>query len=153
MKENRNPAPGADITTPCHHCLALPDEGTAQHYPDDFPSLYEADPSYALRKGDLVLIRFPFLEKEGMKLRPSLLLAATQDIVTVCFMTSQRHPQEPLDVLLQPDAGNGLDRETLIKTSRLATLQRSMVVKRIGRLGEAVLQELNRKLMRWLDLP
>jgi len=153
MKQKHKLPVQEEISTPCHRWLALPDEETDAFSAHHFPPAHEADPSYSFRKGDLVLIRFPFQEKEGMKLRPSLVLAATTDILTVCFMTSQLHPQESLDVVLRPDAGNGLDRDTLIKTARLASLQRNMAVRRIGRIGEAALQELNRKLMRWLDLP
>lgn len=153
MKQKQHLPPVAHISTLCHHWLALPDEVTDPIYTDHWPPAHETTPSYSFRKGDLVLIRFPFQERQGMKLRPTLVLAATPDILTVCFMTTQLEPQDTVDVLLHPDMTNGLDRDTLIKTSRLASLQRNMAVKRIGRIGEVAMQELNLKLMRWLDLP
>lgn len=143
----------ANISTLCHHWMTLPEEATDSLHTNNYPPAQEASPSYSLRKGDLVLICFPFQEKEGTKLRPTLVIGATTDFLTVCFMTTQLQPQDPLDVMLHPDLANGLDRATLIKTSRLATFPRNMAVKRIGRMGEVPMQELNRKLMRWLDLP
>jgi mRNA interferase MazF len=65
-------------------------------------------------KGDLVLITFPFTDLKGSKLRPAVILAATDLDITVCFITTQIQWEEKTDILLVPDKSNGLKRPSLI---------------------------------------
>lgn len=44
-----------------------------------------------MNKGNLVLIKFPFTDLSGSKLRPELVLAQTELDLTVCFITTQIH--------------------------------------------------------------
>lgn len=77
-----------------------------------------------MAKGDVVLIPFPFTNLAGSKLRPAVVLADSILDLTVCFVTTQTGWQEPTDVLLDPSSGNGLKRQSLIRTSKIATLDR-----------------------------
>jgi len=53
-----------------------------------------------MRKGDIVLITFPFSDLSGAKLRPALVLANTEKDLTVCFITTQLQWKEPTDISL-----------------------------------------------------
>ena len=64
-------------------------------------------------KGNVVLIPFPFTDLTGNKLRPALILAETVLDVTVCFITTQLHWQDPADILLQPGTKNGIKKPSL----------------------------------------
>jgi len=55
-----------------------------------------------MAKGNIVLITFPFTDLSGSKLRPSVVLADTNQDVTVAFITTQLKWQEPTDLLLTP---------------------------------------------------
>ncbi|HUB59989.1 MAG TPA: type II toxin-antitoxin system PemK/MazF family toxin, partial [Puia sp.] len=72
-----------------------------------------------MRKGDIVLIPFPFTDLSGTKLRPALILAVTSADVTVAFITTQIGWREPTDIELQPDVNTGIKKPSLIRPSKL----------------------------------
>lgn len=104
-------------------------------------------------KGDIVLITFPFTDLSGSKLRPAVVLVATALDLTACFVTSQLGWQEPTDVLLLPNTASGIVKQSLIRTSKIATLDRKLVKGLLGKLSAAELNELNSKLKMLLQLP
>ena len=99
-----------------------------------------------MAKGVIVLIKFPFTDLSGNKVRPSVVLAHTSLDFTVCFITTHLEWQEPTDLLLLPSLINGLKRQSLIRTSKIATLDRTLAKGLLGRLSQAALTELNNKL-------
>ncbi len=105
-----------------------------------------------MAKGDIVLITFPFTDLSGHKLRPSVVLAETSLDLTVCFITTQLSWQEPTDVALTPNSTNRLRRPSLTRTSKLATLDRSLAKGRLGRLTPAELSALDTQLKTLLQL-
>ena len=104
-------------------------------------------------KGDIVLITFPFTDLSGSKLRPAVILTDTNLDLTVCFITTQIQWQEPTDVLLLPNLTNRLKKQSLIRTSKIATLDKILVKGLLGRLTANELTELNNKLKLLLQLP
>lgn len=99
-----------------------------------------------MAKGDIVLITFPFTNLSGKKLRPAVVLVDANLDLTVCFITSQIALQEPTDVLLAPSAINGLRKESLIRTSKIATLDKSLAKGLLGTLSRGELNDLNDKI-------
>jgi mRNA interferase MazF len=99
-----------------------------------------------MAKGDIVLITFPFTDLSGSKLRPAVVLADTNLDLTVCFITTQIGWQEPTDVVLSANSINGLKKQSLIRTGKIATLDKSLVKGLLGRLVQIEITELNRKL-------
>ena len=105
-----------------------------------------------MAKGDIILIRFPFTDLSGSKLRPTVILAETNEDVTVTFITTQVKWLEPTDVLLTPTSNNGLKSPSLIRTSKIATLDKTLIKGRIGKLSIEELKDLNEKLKLILKL-
>jgi mRNA interferase MazF len=103
-------------------------------------------------KGDIILVIFPFTDLSGSKLRPTVVLAETELDVTVCFITTQLQWQEPTDVQLLPTSSNGLRKQSLIRTSKIATLDKSLAKGLLGRLTHEELDDLNNKLKSLLQL-
>jgi mRNA interferase MazF len=103
-------------------------------------------------KGDIVLITFPFTDLSGSKLRPTVVLAKTELDVTVCFITTQLQWQEATDVQLLPTASNGLRKQSLIRTSKIATLDKALAKGLLGRLTGKEVEDLNNKLKSLLQL-
>ena len=99
-----------------------------------------------MAKGDIVLITFPFTDLSGNKLRPAVILAETTLDLTVCFITTQLQWQEPTDVQLIPTSLNGLRKQSLIRTSKIATLDKTLAKGLLGQLISNELTELNAKL-------
>lgn len=106
-----------------------------------------------MAKGDVVLITFPFTDLSGSKLRPAVVLTSTNLDLTVCFITSQLGWQEPTDVLLLPSPTSGIRKQSLIRTSKIATLDRKLVKGLLGQLVITEINELNSKLKILLQLP
>jgi mRNA interferase MazF len=104
-------------------------------------------------KGDIVLITFPFTDLSGSKLRPTVVLAETALDVSVCFITTQMQWQEPTDVQLLPTSANGLKKQSLIRTSKIATLDKTLAKGLLGKLTTTELNDLNNKLKILLQLP
>ena len=104
-------------------------------------------------KGDILLITFPFTDLSGSKLRPTVVLAHTELDVTVCFITTQLQWQDPTDVQLLSTTFNGLRKQSLIRTSKIATLDKTLAKVLLGRLTQFELNDLNSKLKILLQLP
>jgi len=99
-----------------------------------------------MAKGDVVLIKFPFTDLSGSKLRPSVILAESQLDVTVCFITTQMQWQEPTDLVLLPTIANGLKKQSLLRINKIATLDRVLLKGLLGTISANDLFELDKKL-------
>lgn len=96
-----------------------------------------------MAKGTVVLVIFPFTDLSGSKLRPSVILSDNGSDVTVGFVTTQIKWQEPTDLLLEPTAVNGLKTPSIVRVSKLATLDKKLIKGYIGHLSFDDLSRLN----------
>ncbi|OYU78849.1 MAG: hypothetical protein CFE23_16665 [Flavobacterium sp. BFFFF1] len=99
-----------------------------------------------MAKGDIVLITFPFTNLSGSKLRPAIVLTETNLDITVCFITSQINWQEQTDIVLFPNDINGIKKQSLVRTSKIATIDKSLAQGLLGQLSANEISELNKKL-------
>lgn len=104
-------------------------------------------------KGDILLITFPFTDLSSTKLRPAVVLAEDDDDITACFITTKLHWQDSTDLLIEPNLVNGLKRTSLIRTSKISTLNTSLIKGVLGRLTGTEIEDLNKKLKILLQLP
>ena len=105
-----------------------------------------------MRKGDILLIPFPFTDLTGQKNRPALVLITTDTDITVAFITSQIKWQDEHDFKLEPSAENGLKKISLVRLSKLATINNELLIGKLGTLMEAEIQQLNKNLIKLLQL-
>lgn len=105
-----------------------------------------------MAKGDIVLVTFPFTDLTGSKLRPAVVLTETSLDVTVSFITTQIGWQESTDVVLHPSTVSGIRKQSLIRTSKIATIDKSLSKGLLGILSDIEMQELNHKLKLLLQL-
>ena len=85
-----------------------------------------------MKKGAIILIIFPFSDLLGTKLSPALVLAVSGAEVTVAFITTPLKWTEKTDVVLLPDHNNGIKKHSLIRISKVATLDKSLASGRLG---------------------
>lgn len=99
-----------------------------------------------MNKGDIVLVTFPFTNLSGSKLRPAVVLYETEFDFTVCFLTSQIEMIENSDILVKPSFENGLKVESLIRVSKIATIDKQLAKGLLGTLEQHLIFELNAQL-------
>ena len=91
-----------------------------------------------MKKGDIVLIPFPFTDLTGSKSRPALVLAGGE--------------LEIADVQLTGSEESGLKKKSLIRLSKLATIDRELALGKLGELNEEQILLVNTNLKQIFQL-
>ena len=105
-----------------------------------------------MKKGDIVLISFPFTDISGNKNRPAIILINSDEDITVCFVTTQLQWQSDYDIIIQPSLSNRLKKTSLIRLNKFATLDKNLVIGLLGELDNNYIEILNRNLIEILEL-
>ena len=105
-----------------------------------------------MKKGDIVLLPFPYTNLSGRKDRPALVLIEDEFDITAAFITSRIKWREETDMLLTPSKTNGLKAESLVRLNKLATIDKTMVLGILGTLAQHEMLELDRKLLKVLHI-
>ncbi|MCK4922307.1 MAG: type II toxin-antitoxin system PemK/MazF family toxin [Bacteroidales bacterium] len=105
-----------------------------------------------MHKGDIVLLPFPFTNLKGTKTRPALILIASDLDITVAFITTQLYFAEPTDIILFPKKENGLKKESLLRLNKIATIEKSIVLGKLGMVGKTIIPEINKNLRILFDI-
>ncbi len=115
-----------------------------------------------MKRGDVVLVPFPFQDKPGEKLRPAVVVqsdaenARLVNSVVVMITGNLQDAGQPTTVLIDPftpaGAGSGLTGSSLIKCHNIATVRQNRM-KVIGRLSTALMRQVNDALRIALELP
>lgn len=105
-------------------------------------------------KGDIVVVKFPFLirEKEIQKGRPALIISNAAikrryDDYTLAAITSQIPSNiMELEIRLEPDKSNGLVKESLLRLDFIMTIPTELISRKIGSLSQKIMDEVDKKL-------
>lgn len=108
--------------------------------------------------GQIVLVPFPFTDLSGAKLRPVLMLrqaSAQFDDWLVCMVSSQlRQADQQIDEILSPSdpdfAATGLKVASVLRLSRLAVLESSLLVGSLGSIADMRLHRIRQNLAAWI---
>jgi mRNA interferase MazF len=103
-------------------------------------------------KGDIVLIPFPFTNLSATKIRPALVLISNGADVTVTFITTQMEWADDASVKVTPSKLNALKKDSIIRLNKIATIDKSLVLGKIGQLSKDEIDLINVKLKEVLDL-
>lgn len=114
----------------------------------------------ALQRGDIVLVPFPFTDLSTEKLRPAVIVyvdSQKTDFI-IAFISSVVSPGElsETDYLLRQDntdfAQTGLKKASTFRMSKLLTIERSKIIRRLGRVSPVIQKELDIRLRRAIGL-
>jgi mRNA interferase MazF len=113
----------------------------------------------ALSKGDIVLVQFPFSDLSQTKLRPALVLAVSKsfDEITLCFISSQKVQSLSFDEFAIVKSDNefsqtGLKTDSKVRVTRIITLERKLILRKIGKLSKQQMNQLNQTLITAFNL-
>jgi mRNA interferase MazF len=107
-----------------------------------------------VERGDVVLVRFPFSDGSGMKIRPALVVQCDRNnrrlentIVVMISRTTQRATTEATQLLIdlstQEGRDSGLLHDSAVKCENLFTVQQSLILRRIGKLEPTVMRKVD----------
>lgn len=109
--------------------------------------------------GDIILTPFPFTDLSGNKVRPALVLGSQTggDDITVCFISSvMQNKLHAFDILVDSrDKGfpkTGLKLQSIIKTTKIATLDKAVVLGKIGDLDTVNIKKVKKVLKIYFGL-
>ena len=105
-----------------------------------------------MRKGEIVLIPFPYTDLTGTKNRPALILVEKETDLTVSFITTQLKWREQSDLELEPTIENGLKKTSLVRLSKLTTIDKDLVIGKIESISSKDLIDLNKNLIALFQL-
>jgi mRNA interferase MazF len=103
--------------------------------------------------GQVVRVPFPYTDRPVRQHRPALVVSASPlgpqgDLLWVLMITSAENRQWPDDILIESDReAAGLPVASLIRPVKIATIN-AAAASPIGRVSDAVLQEVRGKLCR-----
>ncbi len=111
------------------------------------------------KRGTLVLALYPFTDLSSAKRRPALVVSATERPDRDCilaFITSRMERIDSTDLVLDvSDAdfvATGLSVTSAIRCGKLMTLDRSLLTGRLGWLNERLMEQVNQRLRKALEL-
>ncbi|MBI3459108.1 type II toxin-antitoxin system PemK/MazF family toxin [Candidatus Azambacteria bacterium] len=108
--------------------------------------------------GDIVLTPFPFTDLSGNKVRPALVLGTQKgDDLTVCFISSvSQNKVHVFDIVVDLADKNfsktGLKLKSIIKTTKMATLDQVVVLGLIGQLDTKNMSRVKKVLKMYFEI-
>jgi len=108
-----------------------------------------------IKKGTIILVPFPFTDLSGQKLRPALVISKIEngdDVVVVFISSKKAKSRSRFDIEVGSDNQNGLKVTSFIKCSKIATLDKKVVIGELGKLNDKKILEVDRKIKVLLSL-
>jgi len=107
-------------------------------------------PQTRLKRGDVVLVPFPFTDLTAEKLRPAVIVSSDpQELDVVIAFISSIVPLGELpatDFLLVPNHPDfprtGLKKASVFKMNKLLTIERTRIIRRLGEVSTTIQTEL-----------
>ena len=114
-----------------------------------------------MKKGDVVLVTFPFTDLSSVKVRPALVISndsynEVQDDIVLLLITSNVSRLSPDDYLLKSEntefTNTGLMQTSTFRVGKIITLHKKLLNSKLGFIGPNTLKEIEGKLRNLLQL-
>ena len=105
-----------------------------------------------MKKGDIVLVTFPFTDLSSSKQRPALVLYAENEDAILAFITSKLSFQHKYDIFIERSSVNNLEADSVIILRKLFTGNKSLIRGKVGNLELSYYPEINRSITALLSL-
>ncbi len=117
-----------------------------------------------VRRGEVVLVDFPYSDGTGSKVRPALvvqtdLLNQRLDDTILALIPSNRHrtagatTQRFIDITTAEGQQTGLRLNSIIQCENLLTYEQALILRILGRLSDAAMEHINICLKAALNIP
>ena len=113
----------------------------------------------ALARGDIALVPFPFTDLTARKVRPAVIVSPDPQRldVVVAFLSSVIPPELVetdwvLPITHSEFTLTGLKTTSVFRMGKLLTLHRSLIMRKLGRVGPTIQRELDARLRRAVGL-
>lgn len=114
-----------------------------------------------MKRGDVVLIKFPFTDLSSTKVRPALVISndnynINQDDVVVLLVTSNVSRTSSDDYIIDPRdtefRNTGLKQISAFRVGKIQTLNKRLINSKLGSVGPNILKEIEKRLCNLLQL-
>jgi|SRR3989344_1979637 len=98
--------------------------------------------------GKVILVPFPFTDLSGSKVRPAVVISnknSGEDII-LAFISTNTKKKRRFEVFVKMNEKNGLKADSVVLVSKIATLEKKVVLGEIGRLSDKELLAIKDKL-------
>ena len=117
-----------------------------------------------VRRGEVVLVAFPYSDTTGSKVRPALVVQADTlnqrlDDTILALITSSRHrrmgaaTQLVIDITTPEGQQTGLRFNSVIQGENLLTYDQALILRVLGRLSATAMEQMNTCLKAALGIP
>lgn len=100
-----------------------------------------------MKKGDIVVVPFPFTDLSNQKRRPALVLFHSDEDVVLAFIITKLFYENHSSIRLTPTKKNALKKNSLIRIDKITTLNRDLIVGKLGEINAGQLEEVNEKMI------
>ena len=111
------------------------------------------------KRGDVVLAPFPFSDLAGSKVRPALVVSSGvigDDVILLAISSVVRASLVASDLLLETThadfSATGLKVRSVFRAHSLATIEESLILRRLGRVSANLQREIDQRLRSALTL-
>src|SRR4051794_35178025 len=104
-------------------------------------------------RGDVILVRFPFTFGTASKLRPPLVIQADlnnrrlTNVIVAAITTTTHRSGQPTQLLLEVGTAagrqTGLVKDSFVTCENIATIDKGLIVRKLGELTPALMQSIN----------
>jgi len=111
-----------------------------------------------ISEGQIVLFKFPQTDLQDSKLRPALVLRKIPSQYhdwLICMISSQLHQKVQFldEVIIAKDSDykqSGLKASSVIRVSRLAVVEKEILLGKLGQISNERLRRVKQNLVRWI---